>query len=440
MRLLVHALRVVAIPFMFAGQLSAQSQTSPPGTVRGLFGGDSPQGATRTTHQVSTWFDVGAGFDKSVVGTDELPGSRDYTTTGTFRYRVGRTSRFLETQARIYQTSSQFVDSALGSEVVATGTLGAGQRTGATAFFRVANESAQLYGAFSPGAPTPSMPDDSIPPVTDVSPPTGIVEDRWLSLGGSASVFRRWTSRQRTQGAYQLTSLRPRFDGAIRSDATAVSIRHDWEPSLRNVFSLAYRFEAISQESAGLPTEPIRLQFIQAGYRRAFRPSPIRTLTVEAFGGIAQVQSSGTPLSGAGDHLQPAIDLRATYSLARRWSMAAGVGTGMTGLSAVSADAFNTDYASVSLSGGFSRRLSVVVGGTYSRGAAAGVAPGTFVASTGTATLQYGFRYGGVFAGLTRYRHELEGIRNPAGVIPSLVNRYSIRTGITLWLPLFGAF
>ena len=39
-----------------------------------------------------------------------------------------------------------------------------------------------------------------------------------------------------------------------------------------------------------------------------------------------------------------------------------------------------------------------------------------------------------------RYRHELTDVLNLPGEIPSDINRYSARAGVTIWLPLYGAF
>lgn len=424
-------------------ELAAQSQTSPPGAVRGLFGGSQRPNSARSSQQVSLWFDVGVGVDNA-IGEAEVPGappsSRDQTAAGAFRYWLGRSTRSLEAQARAYRTSNQAVDSALGGEMTLTGNLGMGRRHGATANLRVANESARLFGAFGPSASVPTPPDDTLPPVTDVSPPSGVVENRWLTVSGGVNGFRRWTPRQRTNVQYAQMTMQPRQGNTLDSSTKAVVVQHDWNPRPNTGFLAAYRFDQIDQSFGSVVTEPIRFQSLEAGLRRDFRSSANRLFSIALLGGVTQIQSVATPLANVEGQIEPKADFRATYTLSRQWLVSGGVGTGVTALNGVSVDAFRNDFASANIAGVIARRVTISLGSTWSRGASVGVSPGTFVASNTTATLQYGFRYGGVFVGLMRYTHELSQVLNPAEVIPPLIDRYSVRAGFTLWLPLYGAF
>jgi hypothetical protein len=437
------ALAVIPMLALVCVDASAQSQATPPGTLRGLFGGGQRPNPARSSQQVSAWFDVGAGIDDSLDDSlespDEPPSNYDQTATAAFRYWVGRTTRSFETQARFYRTTSQTIDSAFGGEVSATGDVGGGGRNGAVVNLRLANESARLFGAFGPGPALSSPPVDA-PPVTDVSPPSGVVENRWLTFGGGANVFHRWSPRQRTNVQYTQLVLRPRGGETLDSNQQGVLIQHDWSLGARAGLVAGYRFDQVRQSLVGLGSAPLRFQSVEAGLRRDFRPSPVRTLSLSVMGGISQILTVATPLQEIEGDIEPRAEVRATYTLTRQWLISGNVGTGVTALNGVSVDAFGNDFAGVNLAGILARRVTVALGGTWSRGTALGTGPGSFVASNATATVQYGLRYGGIFAGVTRYTHELDRVLDPAEVIPPVIDRLSARVGFTVWLPLFGAF
>ena len=59
------------------------------------------------------------------------------------------------------------------------------------------------------------------------------------------------------------------------------------------------------------------------------------------------------------------------------------------------------------------------------------MAPAIFDAVGGTATIRYGFRYGGLFAGYTRYEHRLRDVAPAPGSVMPRFNQSSIRAGVT---------
>ncbi len=101
---------------------------------------------------------------------------------------------------------------------------------------------------------------------------------------------------------------------------------------------------------------------------------------------------------------------------------------------------FSNDLASISVSGVLGRRVTVSLNGALSRGDALGVGRGSFDASGGSAAVRYGFRYGALFAGYTRYDHRLTDIVTVPGGFAPRYDQNSVRAGLTIWLPLFGGF
>ena len=57
----------MAIVFLMAPAVEAQSTTNPPGSVQGVFGTGAPPNPGRTTQQLSAWFDLGGGYDRNLL-------------------------------------------------------------------------------------------------------------------------------------------------------------------------------------------------------------------------------------------------------------------------------------------------------------------------------------------------------------------------------------
>jgi hypothetical protein len=221
-----------------------------------------------------------------------------------------------------------------------------------------------------------------------------------------------------------------------------MSTRHDW--TIRPGLSLGatYRFERLQQELGivgELADAPIRVQSAEAGVQWQRRVSPIRTFSLGVTAGAAQVFETSSAQASRPGAVQPVGTLTAGYTLTRRWLVSATIGRAVTALQGVALAPFSSDTASVSVTGVLSRRVTLVVTSAAARGVAAVEAPGSFEALSGTASIRYGFRYGGIFAGYTRYRHETGQLRLPAPIAERF-EQHSARAGFTLWLPLFGGF
>lgn len=429
---------------VFGSAAAAQSMTGPPGSVRGLFGAGGPPSPGRTTQQVSTWFDIGGGHDRNeVVGNAAGPTTLEgYATTalGGFRFWRGRTTRSVEATARIFRNDQRAGrTTATGGEVNLTGTMQIGRRGGVNIALRGANDSAVLFGAFGAGA-TPAAPGiDAEINVPDVSPQQGIVTDRWYSFGGNAGAFRNWTPRQRTAAVYSQVRRQPTAGDGLDSDQRLASVRHDWMLRMNTGIIGSYRFEQVRQTFPNVAaTDPVRTQAAEIGlrYERRFTPNRVLAGTVQV--GTTQVLDSAT-LRGA-DAFEPTGGISATYTLTRRWSVLAGATKSITVLQGVTQAPFSNELVSLSVNGVLARRVTVTVAGSFSQGSAIGASSGSFEAVGGTATLRYAFRYGGLFAGYTRYEHRVRDVAPAAGAIAPRFDQQSIRAGVTLWLPLYGAF
>lgn len=431
-----------------AAPVEAQSTTSAPGAVRGVFGADGPVGPARTTQQLSAWFDVGGGFDENVnaangSGASEVR-TRGTATTATASMRLwhGRTTRSIEANARVFRNNQRSGGStATGGEVNLIGGV-SGRRGGLHVALRGANESALLFGAIaSPGSPTSTAPAvDTQIAVPDVSPQQGIVNARWYAVGGSTSGERDWSPRQRTIVQYSQLQRRPTEGNGEESDQRVAGLRHDWMPRLTAGLFATYRQERVEQTlREALRTEPVRIQTAEAGGRYERRYSPIRAFATTVQVGAAHVLASPAAL-GVDGALEPTGSVTASYTLTRRWAVVGSAMRSLTILQGVSQTPFSIDVASLSINGVMARRVTLFVSGSVSKGSALNSGQGAFDAVGGSAALRYGFRYGGLFVGYTRYEHHLRELASANRSIPLRFNQSSLRLGVTLWLPLYGAF
>lgn len=446
MRIASRAFATVALlASLLMPAAEAQSTASPPGAVRGVFGASGPPSPARTTQQVSTWLDLGGGYDQSVSAADS-PGAGDgdgyaVTALGGFRYWRGRSTRSFEAGARLFRNDQNSGrTTATGGEVNLNTTLEFGRRTGIALALRAANEAAVLFGAFGPEFVDPPPADVAID-APDVSPQQGDLRARWFSLGANATAFRGWSARHRTAVQYAQVRRRPTDDEGVDSDQRIVNVHHDWMVRMNAGILANYRFEQVRQTfPQATLSEPIRTQSAEAGLRFERRLSPIRRASLSFQAGATQVLSSDTPLVGIEGAIEPTGSLNASYTLTRRWLLLAGATRSITVLQGVSQVPFTNALGSLSVTGVVARRVTVAVSGSFSQGSAVGPAPGDFDAVWGTASIRYGFRYGGLFAGYTRYEHRLRQVSLAPGSIAPRFDQSSVRMGLTLWLPLYGAF
>ena len=446
---MLRGLRIVAAAGILvsigAQEAGAQSTTSPPGSIRGLMGGEGAPNPGRTTQQISTWFDLGGGYDQNsnvsvAGGATDVEGYAG-TVLGAFRFWRGRTTRSIEGTARVFRNEQGAGrTTATGGEVNLNGTLELGRRAGLAVTLRGANDSAILFGALGPAFAAPPAVDPEIE-APNVSPQQGDVTDRWYTFGGNASTYHNWNVRHRTTGQYTQVRRQPRNDQGLDSDQRLVNLRHDWMFRRTTGLLASYRFEQVTQTFPdSVLDEPVRTQSIEGGFRFDRRVSPIRTFSLAVQAGVTQVlglQTAAGPVDGT---IEPSGSVTASYTLLRQWLLVAGATRGITVLQGISPAPFTSDLASLSVTGVMARRVTLVVSASFSQGSAFGAGAGDFDAVGGTATIRYGFRYGGLFAGYTRYEHQLRGVVTAPGSVTPRFDQNSMRAGVTLWLPLYGAF
>jgi hypothetical protein len=273
----------------------------------------------------------------------------------------------VEANARLFtNTESAGETTATGGELNVMGNLDLGRRAGLFASLRAANDSAVLFGAFGPTFEDEADIDVELDP-PDVTPPQGIVEERWYSVGGMANAYRNWSPRQRTLVQYTQLQRRPAEGDGLDSDLRQGLVRHDWSLRPNTGFLAQYRFEWVQQDIGAVAdalAEPLRVQTAEGGFRYEHRISPIRTFSVSLTAGVANVLSVATPLANIDGTVEPTGAFTASYTLTQRWLLSANVTRGVTVLQGIAFEPFANNLAAATVTGVMARRVTLVANAT----------------------------------------------------------------------------
>jgi hypothetical protein len=134
-------------------------------------------------------------------------------------------------------------------------------------------------------------------------------------------------------------------------------------------------------------------------------------------------------------------DLGLTHQMGRTWSARVAYNRGV-GFTEGFAQPTFSDAVTGSVSGFFSRRVDFTAGGGLSIGdaglsAGTGTADRGFRAYTGSARVRYGLgAMWALFGEYSYYKHDLGDVLIVAQGVPPILDRNSVRVGLTLWVPL----
>ena len=152
----------------------------------------------------------------------------------------------------------------------------------------------------------------------------------------------------------------------------------------------------------------------------------------------------GSSIATRGNSLNPTFAVSAEVVASRAWSVSFQANRAVAVLSGVSATPSVNDNLEARINGSFHRRLRVALVTAYTRGDAP--AGGVVVTSgsnavTGTLETRYGIAsWCGIFGSYSYYHHRVQDASMIASGLPPVYDRQTARIGLTLWLPLYGAF
>lgn len=432
-----------------AGTAHAQLIEGPQGAVGGLFGGRRPVDPNRLSHVFDATFDLGGGYDREPNGLLIAPPTDGddvetswFATTGSAaaRYRAGYSRRSFETRGRgFFNYQTNVADSLIGGEALVNATTRFGRRN-------LNQLSAQLQASYEPawGLGALSLEGVGTPdPTLGLAPPQGIIEQRWLVLGGTVAYDHHWNPRQQTTLQYNQLRVRPLTGvSGLDSDGQFIQVEQRW--SVRPNLNLlgAYRYDQNTQGVEEVEAPSVKYQTLEGGLHAIRRLSSTRSIGLALRGGVARLMESA--VTSDSPLLHPVATATIDYAASRRWTLSAEASREVTLLAGISPVPVLSDTVSVNLLGAASRKLRFSVYGSYARAVSVSddvsLESRTEVAGA-TTEVRYALATSlGLFASYGFYHHRLEGDTVTAPGFPSRYDRQSARIGLTLWLPLYGAF
>jgi hypothetical protein len=272
-----------------------------------------------------------------------------------------------------------------------------------------------------------------------VAPPQGIIEQRWLVFGGSGGYEHQWNRTNVTRVQYDGRSMRPVEGSGFESDTEMIWVDQLWNRTAAFSMIGRYRVSQTRQRSSDIPTEPIRHQNAELALRYQRRLSPTRSYALSLRGGATHV------FDVAADEVKsvhPSFGGGVELEVSRTWSLSAAVRRDVSVLGGVSVVPVLTDGVDLVLSGTPTRKLRFAVFGSIATSSTLMI--GTeHVMDVGGATAEVRYAitpWSATFVSYGFYRHRIEDPFLVADGFPTRYERRAIRVGMTLWLPLYGAF
>ena len=427
----------------------AQLIEGPQGAVGGLFGGRRAVNPNRDSQSLEASFDLSGGYDRDPnvlffgPGADSTDLTQWYAGTAgaTVRYRAGSLKRSVDAQGQAYMNyQSTAGDSLVGGDGSVNGTARFGAR-------RLNQLTVQLQSSYQPGwafgafgttqGPTPES------AAVGVAPPTGVFEQRWLILSGTAGYRQQWNVRHVTAIGYDNRRLRRIEGGGFDSDLQTASVEQSWLASRSFTVQSAYSYRENVQRNEGSGAVPsVRYQSIDAGVRYDRRLSPVRRYSVRFRGGLTNLFDSPATENAAAWH--PSLNGALEFVPSSRMSLSAEYTRSIVVLAGVSVIPVMNDMGQLTVAGSSGRKFRYSILASASRGDFLSLAPGSsnttdVVGASGEVRYAVA-NWAALFATYGFYHHRIDAPTAVALGFPTRYERQSIRLGMTLWLPLYGAF
>jgi hypothetical protein len=430
----------------------AQMVDGPPGTTGGLFGGRRAVNPNRTSQSLDMNIDLSGGYDHdpNVYPDPSLTRDPGWTVGEgliTSNYRVGHTRRSLDVRGRgtvNYQGNTNTPLYGGGATVNGIARFGKQQLNQLLLNFEAAYDPGSVFGYIFPGFPQ----EGAVEPL-DIVPVIGVIEQRWLSTSATSNYQHHWNERHQSDVLVGTGRMSPSSDDTgLDSEWQNAMFTQAWTINSGLDFTGSYRFDRSVQQNLsrleGVAAElPIKYQTATGGVRFNRRLSSIRRMSVALSGGATQLLLSDAGEAAGVDEFHPTFSASFEYILARQWSFNLTANRAITVLAGISSQPVTSDTVALGLHGTVGRRFRLSVNSSYMKGST--IAREAATATTGVGgdiSVRYGLRnWLGTFATYSYYHHTLQNAFQAAvSGLPPLYDRHTVRGGITLWLPLYGAF
>jgi hypothetical protein len=424
---------------------TSEAQIAPPLTpTGGMFGEREPADPNRESKTLSVVIDVGGGYDQNLEADSGIalpPGTYGPLQSGsvaagqlTTLYRWGRATQFVEASAHGYASyASAGIDQLTGGDASARAEKELGPRMGVSLQGNATYQPAFLFNAFGPIL---GEIEGGVPGAT---PLQGITEQRFLSLQATGGIYRKWTSRQRTDVGYGGSRQRPLSGPGLDNRVRTTSVIHEWLATRSVGFRAAYEFSDNTQQFAVAGEQAVTSHGYRAGIQLRRRLSSSRSVVFGFGGGAIHSTTSLAADDGTNTFAVPSAYLSARVDLARSWELASEVNRDVSILAGLNPEPFRMTAMSVRLNGALARRVQVSLTGAYATGASFITRSGAFDNAAATAQTQFALsRSTALFVSYNYYYHRLIDVRVLQPGFPARYARNAIRLGLSVWMPVLG--
>jgi hypothetical protein len=414
---------------------------------RGLFGGGPPADPNRNRHELTLNASLQGGYDDVIApnggGGPVEPGVETQSGYAAFaaadlRYTYGRPAgRMLSVEGSTFTNSyaTLNVDPIIGGAARVGLRTMVGRRSSLSASQDLRYEPTLVLGAFGPleGAVDPVL-------LPEAHGQSGYAEEASWSTASGIEADQQWTRRQRSSAGASYTKRTYEGDLGFDSETTAASFQHELSPT--RTFSVQSRYGySHNVLFSRLERTPLTDHSFSGGATYARRLSPTRQ--IQFSGGLgATFAQTLTPDRRPLDYWTPNGYGSARVDLGRSWVVTGDYRRAVSVLQGISLQSFATNAVHVSVEGALSRRLDASFSTAYADGrSSAGDVPSRFDSYGATASLRYAFAR--CCAALVNYEYYLYGLQDVTGLpsgVPAEHDRNSVRVGIALRLPLYGAY
>lgn len=449
---LTRALRLAAGAALLCAAAStsaaAQVLERPQRSAGGLFGGPRPSNPNDAQHQLSATLDLLGGWDDNLsaaaggdgVSADPLAPAASGSTgvaTADLRYRYGITTRFVEATARGYMNTFRRlqVRPMYGGEVAFRGSTSVGARAQLTGAV-----SGQYQPTFQLGEVAASDFEVQSGAVSPADPTAGVSETRSSNFGATSIFSYTWSPRHSTNAGYGYSQQLVTTGFQVNTRSTQLSVEHSWNLQQASAILLSYEFSGHTTDDGIGLAQVVDSHNAQLGLRVRKRLSPTRTIAFSGGAGAMNVQSGATDTTDGYAYVAPSMFGGARLDLGRTWAVSADLRRDIRVIE-LTRQSFLTDMLSLWLGGTVGRKWVVALTGSMSRGRSHEGEVGSFDSLNGTAQIQYAVsRCCSLLTSYSYYAHRLRDLASLPPGFPDRFDRNTVRAGVTVFLPLYGAF
>ena len=439
------ALAAAAAVGLWSTPVEAQVFNRPPRAFRGLFGGSQTIDPNRTRQELTFSVNALGGYDDNAQegsgdGPPAAPVGPGYTGVfdASMRYFRGRAARQFRLDVGGSHTTYRDVP-------LPGSTSGVVNLDGRTDLGRRATlAGAASVGYFSQLSLDGPLADVSDPDFSPSAPSLRGVQDRQsIQAAATATVTRELSNRLRTTVVYGYSNTR--YENEVggqnlhRVEATLNRRVGRWS-SLVGAYEYTNTQFGLGPEDPGRPLLEHR---VSGGFDMQRRLSPSRSWTTSLQAGGLRIESATVPSLVRYTLWTPFVEATTQVDTWRNWNLVGTYRRGAQALSGIdTAEAFVTDSASASLAGLVSDRVDLVFSGGFSLGSVSEGAQSQSDYRTGSGSVQLRVALSRSLAVVTSYHHYRYRFSDTLlpPEIPSNYQRNAVRVGLSLWLPLYGAY